>query len=76
MGSVAGVIGSIQATEAIKNVARIGELVEGRIIEYNALNMKFEETNIKKNPNCPICGKSPIIKNIKDVEYTGACTLK
>ena len=76
LGSVAGVIGSIQATEVIKNVAKIGELVQGRIIEYNALNMSFEETKIRKNPNCPICRKEPIIKNIKDVEYTGSCTLK
>ena len=76
LGSVAGVIGSMQATEAIKNIASVGELVQGRIIEYNALNMSFEETMIRKNPNCPICGKDPIIKNIKDVEYTGECTLK
>jgi molybdopterin/thiamine biosynthesis adenylyltransferase len=76
IGSVAGVIGSIQATEAIKSVSGIGKLIEGRLIEYNALDMSFEEVRIKRNINCPICGEFPTIKTIEDVEYTGACIAK
>jgi adenylyltransferase/sulfurtransferase len=76
MGSVAGVIGSIQATEAIKSISGIGKLIEGRLIEYNALDMSFEEVRIKRNINCPVCGEYPTIKTIEDVEYTGACIVK
>tara|TARA_A100001037_G_scaffold299113_1_gene324063 strand:+ start:8297 stop:9115 length:819 start_codon:yes stop_codon:yes gene_type:complete len=76
MGSVAGVIGSMQATEAIKNIVKMGKSEGGKIIEYNALNMTFEEAKIKKNPNCPICGNNPVIKNIKEVEYSGVCSVK
>ena len=57
LGVTPAVIGCIQATEVIKYLTGIGELLIDRIIIYDGLNMKFMEVNIKKNPECEFCGK-------------------
>lgn len=56
MGVLPGVIGTIQATEAIKYLLRIGAPLTGRLLTYNALTLKFREVSIKKKPTCPACG--------------------
>ncbi len=61
LGSVAGILGCIQATEALKYLAGIGELLTNRLWKLNALNMKSREIKINKNPNCPLCGDFPSI---------------
>ncbi|WP_306533595.1 molybdopterin-synthase adenylyltransferase MoeB [Geobacter sp.] len=56
MGVLPGVIGTIQATEAIKYLLGIGELLTGRLLTYGALALKFREIPIKKKASCPACG--------------------
>ena len=66
IGVLPGVIGSIQATEAIKFLLGKGELLAGRMLMYDALKMKFRDVNINRNPKCPVCGEHPIITEAKD----------
>jgi molybdopterin/thiamine biosynthesis adenylyltransferase len=58
IGVTPAVIGCIQATEVIKYLTGLGELLTNRILNYDALSMKFTEFTIKKDPNCEICGKA------------------
>ncbi|NQT31180.1 MAG: HesA/MoeB/ThiF family protein [Deltaproteobacteria bacterium] len=57
IGVTPAVIGCIQATEVIKYLVGIGQLLANRLLVYDGLNMKFTEFKIKKDPNCPHCGK-------------------
>lgn len=57
LGPVAGTIGSIQATEAIKYLVGLGSLLKGRLLFYDGLYMDFNIIEIKRNPNCPDCSK-------------------
>lgn len=57
LGVVPGIIGSIQATEAIKYLTGCGELLTGRLLTYDALRMRFREIPLQKNPRCPACGR-------------------
>ena len=66
IGVLPGVIGSVQATEAIKFLLGKGELLAGRILMYDALGMKFRDVEIKRNSNCPVCGEHPTITELKD----------
>ncbi len=59
LGVLAGVIGSLQATEAIKHILGIGKLLTDELLTYNALTMDFRKINLKRNPQCPICGENP-----------------
>jgi len=58
LGVTPGVIGCIQATEAIKYIVGIGQLLTNRLLVYDGLNMKFSEFKIKRDPNCEYCGHS------------------
>ncbi|MBE7413530.1 MAG: molybdopterin-synthase adenylyltransferase MoeB [Leptospiraceae bacterium] len=67
IGGVAGVIGSLQATEAIKFILKIEESrVFGKILNYDAKSLDFRKISINKNPNCPLCGKNPLITELHD----------
>lgn len=66
IGVLPGVIGSIQATEAIKFLLGKGKLLAGRILMYDALDMEFRDVEIKRNPDCPICGNNPAITEVRD----------
>jgi len=70
------VLGLIQATEAIKFLLGKGDLLTGRLLIYNALQMSFDVIQIKKNPKCPLCGETPSIKELKDeVDAVTHCDL-
>jgi molybdopterin/thiamine biosynthesis adenylyltransferase len=58
IGVTPGVIGCIQATEVIKYLTGMGELLTGRLLNYDGLSMKFTEFHVKKDPGCVICGKA------------------
>jgi adenylyltransferase/sulfurtransferase len=68
LGILPGVIGCIQATEAIKLILGKGKPLIGRLLLYDALEMKFREVKIKRNPECPLCGDNPTITALIDYE--------
>ncbi|MHC4130878.1 MAG: HesA/MoeB/ThiF family protein [Planctomycetota bacterium] len=70
LGVLPGVIGSLQATEAIKYLLGLGDLLTDTLLNYNALTMKFRKTELKHNPKCPLCGEKPEITELKDEEQT------
>ena len=57
-------IGVVQATEAVKLILGIGEALIGRLLTYDALGMRFREVRLRRDPNCPLCGTSPTIKDL------------
>jgi adenylyltransferase/sulfurtransferase len=68
LGVLPGIIGVIQATEAIKLIARIGEPLIGRFLIYDALKMRFRELKVPKDPDCPVCGPNPTITALIDYD--------
>lgn len=69
MGILPGVIGTMQATEVVKYISRLGKPLVGRMIYYDALGMRFDEITVNKNPKCPVCGETPIIMSIDAENY-------
>src|SRR6188768_2834933 len=68
LGVLPGIIGVIQATEALKLIAGIGEPLIGRFLIYDALKMRFRELKLKKDPDCPVCGTHPTVTKLIDYE--------
>lgn len=68
LGVLPGIIGVIQANEAVKLILGIGETLIGRLLLYDALGMKFREMKLRKNPHCPICGPQRTIHQLIDYE--------
>lgn len=68
LGVMGGVIGTIQATEAIKYVLGIGKLLNGYLLTYDALNMEFRKIKIPHNPKCGVCGDHPTITKLIDYD--------
>jgi adenylyltransferase/sulfurtransferase len=68
LGILPGLIGCIQATEAVKLIIGQGSPLVGRLILYDALEMQFREFKVRRNPRCPICGDNPTIKALIDYE--------
>lgn len=66
LGVVPGVIGVIQASEALKYLLGKGDLLTGRLLTWNALTMKFREISVRKNAACPVCGTTPGITGLTD----------
>jgi adenylyltransferase/sulfurtransferase len=71
LGILPGVVGGIQATEALKILLGIGEPLVGRLLLYDALGMRFEELKLRRDPKCPLCGENPTIKELQD--YAAFC---
>lgn len=77
LGVLPGIIGCIQATEAIKIITGIGETLKGRFLLYDALSMEFTEMRIRKNENCVVCGTNPTIAELIDYqEFCGVLPKK
>ena len=75
LGVLPGTVGCIQATEAIKFVLEAGDLLDGRMVFYDALEMEFDAVEIRKKDDCPVCGDDPAIDSVHDVEYTASCSI-
>jgi adenylyltransferase/sulfurtransferase len=71
LGILPGVIGTVQATEAIKLLLGLGEPLVGRLLLYDALKMRFREVKLPKDPDCPACGTHPTI--LEPVDVAGVC---
>ena len=68
LGVLPGLLGVIQATEVIKLILGVGEPLIGRLVLVDALAMRFRELKVRKNPECPLCGANPTIKELIDYE--------
>ncbi len=68
LGVLPGMVGVVQATEAIKILIGIGTTLTGRLLVYDALRMTFRELKIRKDPQCPVCSKNPAITQLIDYE--------
>jgi adenylyltransferase/sulfurtransferase len=76
-----GTVGAVQATETIKLLLNIGSSLVGRLLTYDALEMRFREVRLKRDPNCPLCGAAPTITDlsihgggaIPEDSSTGSC---
>jgi len=68
LGVLPGIIGCIQATEILKLAIGRGSSLVGRLLLFNALDMKFRELKLRRDPQCPVCGEHPTIKELIDYE--------
>jgi molybdopterin/thiamine biosynthesis adenylyltransferase/molybdopterin converting factor small subunit len=71
LGALTGIMGSIQATEAIKQILGIGEPLVGRLLLADALTMEFRVVKLRRDPKCPLCGDDPTITDL--IDYEGFC---
>ncbi|RAP38847.1 adenylyltransferase [Candidatus Marinamargulisbacteria bacterium SCGC AAA071-K20] len=68
LGAIAGMLGTIQAAEALKFIIGKGDLLTNRLQMFDALKMKFREVKFKKRATCKVCGENPVITELKDYE--------
>jgi len=71
LGVLPGIIGTIQATEAIKLIVGVGKPLIGRLMLFDALEMRFREMKLRKNPDCPVCGANPTVTEL--IDYQAFC---
>jgi adenylyltransferase/sulfurtransferase len=69
LGVLPGIIGTMQAIEAIKLIVGQGETLLGRLLHFDALKMKFREFKLRRDPECPVCGEHPSITEPIDYEF-------
>jgi len=72
LGILPGVVGVIQATEAIKLILGAGDVLKGRLLTYDSLKMTFRTLKLRRDKTCPICGENPTIKEY--IDYEGFCS--
>ncbi len=75
LGAIAGMLGTIQAAEALKYLTGVGSLITDRLLIFNAKDMRFRESKFKKNHNCGVCGDHPTITRLVDYEQA-PCDIK
>ena len=71
LGVLPGIIGMLQAIETIKLIIGIGEPLVGRLLHFDALKVKFRELNLRRDPQCPVCGENPTI--LSPIDYDQFC---
>lgn len=74
LGILPGLIGVVQATEAVKIILGVGETLKNRLLLYDALNMRFRELKLRRDKDCPVCGDNPTVKEL--IDYQEFCGLK
>ena len=67
IGVLAGVIGTIQATEALKLVLGIGKPLTDRLLDFDGKRTQFREIKVRRNPRCAVCGENPTITELTDL---------
>ncbi len=72
LGVLPGIVGSLQASEALKLCLGIGESLVGRLLLFDALATEFSEVRLRRDPNCPVCGDSPTITEY--IDYVEFCS--
>jgi adenylyltransferase/sulfurtransferase len=71
LGVLPGIVGSLQANEALKLVLGIGDTLQGRLLLLDALGTTIDEVAVQRDPNCPVCGEHPTITEY--VDYVEFC---
>lgn len=71
LGVLPGIVGTIQATEAVKLILGRGEPLVGRLLSYDSMKMEFRTLRLRPDPGCPVCGEAPTIRSY--VDYEGFC---
>ena len=71
LGVLPGIIGMLQAIETLKLILGIGEPLVGRLLHFDALKVKFRELNLRRDPQCPVCGENPTI--FSPIDYEQFC---
>jgi adenylyltransferase/sulfurtransferase len=71
---MAGVVGVMQATEILKLILGKGEVLNGRLLLFEALQMRFEPIEVKRNPECPVCSETPTITEL--IDYDLVCEMQ
>jgi adenylyltransferase/sulfurtransferase len=74
IGALCGVIGSLQALEAIKLVTGAGEPLRGRLLVHDALAQRFQILTLARDPCCAVCGQAPVIRRLEPARYAPVCT--
>jgi len=74
LGALPGMVGSIQAVETMKLILGAGEPLVGRLLLIDALSMEFRTVKLRRNPQCPLCGDNPTVKEL--IDYEIFCGLK
>jgi adenylyltransferase/sulfurtransferase len=74
LGVLPGVIATLQATEAIKFITGIGKLLTGRLLTFDALSMTYKELQVPRQQDCPLCGDSPTITELQDLQLSCPAT--
>lgn len=69
LGALCGVIGSLQAVEAIKLIVGFGEPLRGRLLLYDALRQDFRTLRVSRDPACPVCGEHPTLRTLREEDY-------
>ena len=69
LGVLPGVVGTIQATEAVKLIIGQGDPLIGRLLLFDALKMKFRELKLRKDPKCPLCGQNKTVTELIDYDF-------
>ena len=70
LGAMAGVVGSMQATEILKELLGIGDSLSGWLLRINALSMTFRKVRLKRDPACPLCGDHPVLHGLSAYQET------
>lgn len=68
LGVLPGIVGSLQASEAIKLILGIGEPLVGRLVHFDALSFRFREIRLRRDPECRLCGENPTLTELEDIE--------
>jgi sulfur-carrier protein adenylyltransferase/sulfurtransferase len=74
LGVLPGIIGMLQAIETLKLILGIGEALVGRLLHFDALKVKFRELNLRRDPQCPVCGENPTI--FSPIDYDQFCGVR
>jgi molybdopterin/thiamine biosynthesis adenylyltransferase len=75
LGAIAGMLGTIQATETLKYITGVGDLLTNTLLSFDAKAMTFRRVPLKRQPDCPVCGTEPSITELTDAEQS-SCDLK
>jgi adenylyltransferase/sulfurtransferase len=73
LGVLPGIVGVLQATEVIKLILGVGQPLTGRLLAIDALDMRFREFRVPRDPECPVCGENPTIT--EPIDYEGFCAV-